>query len=69
MNPNGSKSLQFIMFFGMSLFREKWEEILSQNALDEVEIRDNRYNQVCFAINFWVHIISARNMSWKSFSI
>lgn len=32
--------------------REKWEEILSQNALDEVEIRDNRYNQV-------IHMISA----------
>ena len=26
--------------------RDKWERILARNGLDEVEIRDNRYNQV-----------------------
>ena len=26
--------------------REQWEHILHRNGLDEVEIRDNRYNQV-----------------------
>jgi hypothetical protein len=26
--------------------REQWECILARNGLDEVEIRDNRYNQV-----------------------
>jgi len=29
-----------------SLNREQWESILANNSLDEVEIRDNRYNQV-----------------------
>jgi len=28
------------------LNREQWEGILANNSLDEVEIRDNRYNQV-----------------------
>lgn len=32
--------------------REQWEEILSENGLDEVELRDNRYNQV-------IHMITA----------
>ena len=32
--------------------REQWEGILAHNGLDEVEIRDNRYNQV-------IHMISA----------
>ena len=32
--------------------RSQWENILSANCLDEVEIRDNRYNQV-------VHMVSA----------
>ena len=32
--------------------REQWEGILSHNGLDEVEIRDTRYNQV-------IHMISA----------
>ena len=27
--------------------RDQWESILARNGLDEVEIRDNRYNQVC----------------------
>jgi hypothetical protein len=27
--------------------REQWEHILARNGWDEVEIRDNRYNQVC----------------------
>lgn len=27
--------------------RDQWESILAKNGLDEVEIRDNRYNQVC----------------------
>lgn len=26
--------------------REQWERILARNGLDEVEIRDSRYNQV-----------------------
>ena len=26
--------------------REQWEHILARNGLDEVEVRDNRYNQV-----------------------
>ena len=26
--------------------RDKWERIRARNGLDEVEIRDNRYNQV-----------------------
>ena len=26
--------------------REQWEHILGRTGLDEVEIRDNRYNQV-----------------------
>jgi len=32
--------------------RKDWEELLAQNHLDEVEIRDNRYNQV-------VHMVTA----------
>jgi len=31
--------------------REQWDNILSLNDLDEVDIRDNRYNQVCCLIN------------------
>ena len=27
--------------------KDQWEHILAKNGLDEVEIRDNRYNQVC----------------------
>ena len=27
--------------------REQWDNILDANELDEVDIRDNRYNQVC----------------------
>ena len=30
--------------------REQWDNILEANELDEVDIRDNRYNQVDFAI-------------------
>lgn len=26
--------------------RDQWEHILARNGLDEVEVRDNRYNQV-----------------------
>ena len=26
--------------------KDQWEHILAKNGLDEVEIRDNRYNQV-----------------------
>ena len=33
--------------------RHQWEDILRTNDLDEVEIRDNRYNQV-------VHMVSCR---------
>ena len=32
--------------------REQWETILARNGLDEVEIRDNRYNQVSFNVFF-----------------
>ena len=28
-------------------FREQWEEILADNELDELDLRDNRYHQVC----------------------
>ena len=34
--------------------RKDWEELLAQNHLDEVDIRDNRYNQV-------VHMVTAAN--------
>ena len=30
----------------MLYYREQWEEILSECDLDEVDLRDNRYNQV-----------------------
>ena len=33
---------------------EKWKKILARNCLDEVEIRDNRYDQVGIKfINYW----------------
>ena len=31
--------------------REQWEEILADNELDELDLRDNRYHQVCMAIH------------------
>ena len=31
------------------ILREQWEEILADNELDELDLRDNRYHQVCMA--------------------
>ena len=33
------------------ILREQWEEILADNELDELDLRDNRYHQVCMAIH------------------
>ena len=32
------------------ILREQWEEILADNELDELDLRDNRYHQVCMAM-------------------
>ena len=42
--------------------REQWEHILHRNGLDEVEIRDNRYNQV-------IHMVSAAKGAEQFYSI
>lgn len=42
--------------------REQWEHILARNGLDEVEIRDNRYNQV-------IHLVSAAKGAEQFYSI
>jgi len=42
--------------------REQWEHILHRNGLDEVEIRDNRYNQV-------IHMVSAAKGAEDFYSI
>jgi len=34
--------------------RDKWEAILANNGLNEIEIRDARYNQI-------IHMVSAAN--------
>ena len=33
------------------ILREQWEEILADNELDELDLRDNRYHQVCMNIH------------------
>ena len=33
------------------ILREQWEEILADNELDELDLRDNRYHQVCMAMH------------------
>ena len=38
--------IQMILIIINSL-REQWEEILADNELDELDLRDNRYHQVC----------------------
>lgn len=40
--------------FPLVIPREKWEEILRRTALNEVDIRDSRYNQI-------IHMVSAAN--------
>lgn len=42
--------------------REQWETILARNGLDEVEIRDNRYNQV-------LHMMSAARGAEQFYTI
>jgi len=42
--------------------REQWEHILAKNGLDEVEIRDNRYNQV-------IHMVTAAKGAEEFYSI
>ena len=32
--------------------RKDWEDLLHQNHMDEVDIRDNRYNQVSYKTSF-----------------
>jgi len=42
--------------------RDQWEHILAKNGLDEVEIRDNRYNQV-------IHMVTAAKGAEEFYSI
>ncbi len=42
--------------------RDQWAEILSRNELDEVEIRDNRYNQV-------IHMVTAAKGAEEFYTI
>ena len=40
--------------------RKDWEELLAQNHMDEVDIRDNRYNQVrmnIFQVSFRIFLL------------
>ena len=35
--------------------KKDWEEMMHRNQMDEVDIRDNRYNQVESSLSLYIH--------------